>query len=331
MTGRSTPDDWTVVEVISALGMSVISQGGRSKEWTSVDRLAPSHIPVRKIIQGVVDTGTTADLSFTSKKGTVDRVIVHPITSPREAVYGVQFWRGPDGTQPPEKRRITGVFWDLQRRVVVQPWESTWMSGREDDYHEEIPLARVLQLGTRYDQFSETLQLLFEPETGQKTQTSVTIVHNKTGERLTWRINIVADPPRGVKVLWEDITDVDPPKTPTLHQVGMEAAAAAGLTVAVIAPSVGTIALFLTPPPSWLPWDEPTPGIKIIHPDDQQKMLAFLGSEMFGRAAADSTLSVRLLTTTGDWVPVEMSLTPIPGAIGSGTVVATFPTPREVR
>lgn len=322
--------DWSVVEAISPLGMSVISQGGRCKEWTSIDRLAPSHIPTQKIIQGVVDTGVAADLTFTGRKGNVDRVIVHPITSPRDAVYGVQFWRGPTDAEPPEKRRITGVFWDLQRRMVVQPWESTWMSGREDDYHEEVPLARVLQLGTRYDQFAETLQLLFNPETGQKTQTNVTIVHHKTGERLNWRINVIATPPEGVKVLWEDVTDIDPPRTPTLHQMGMEAAAASGLTVAVIAPSVGTFALFLTPPPAWLPWYEPTPGIRLIHPDDQEKMLVFLSSARFGINESDSTLSIRLLTTADQWVPVDMTLNPIPGSIGSGTVLATFPTPAEV-
>lgn len=326
-----TSIDWSVVEVVSPLGMSVISHGGRCKEWTSIDRLAPSHIPVQKIIQAVVETGTPADLTFTGRKGNVDRVIVHPITSPREAVYGVQFWRGPADVTPPEKRRVAGVFWDLQRQMVIQPWESTWMSGREDDYHEEIPLARVLQLGTRYDQFSETLQLLFRPETGQKMQTNVTIVHNKTGQRLNWRINVIATPPAGVKVIWEDITDVDPPMTPSLHQVGMEVAAASGLNVAVIAPSVGTIALFLTPPPAWLPWYEPDPSIKIIHPDDQQKMLEFLDSEMFGQSEPAPSMPVRLLTTAGGWVTTEMILSLIPGSIGSGTVVASFATPASIQ
>ena len=319
---------WVVVEAISPAGMSVISTGGVQREWTSLKRRAPAIVPIEDLVREVVTHGSTIERTYRPASGRPVRVIVVPITSPRESVYGVQFWCGSEDDIPPPRRRITGVFWDLQRRTVVQPWESTWMSGREDDYHEEVPLARVLQLGTRYDQFAETLQLLFDPKTGQKAQTHVTVVHHKSGKRMCWQVNIVAIPPHGTKVLWEDVTDARPPETPTLHQLGMEEAAARGVNVAVIAPSVGTIAVFLTPPPEWMPWDYHRPGTRVIHPDDQVKMMEFLGSEGFGRSAdASREIPVRLLSTSGRYLPVRMGLRPTPGSIGTGIVIATFGNP----
>lgn len=325
---NSTQSAWHVVELMSPSGMSLISVGGDQRQWSSVDRKIPGYIPLVDLIKESVAERQEIDRTYRSKNGRVDRVLIVPITSPRDNVYGIQYWIGSPETDPPDKRRVTGVFWDLQRHTVVQPWESTWMSGREDDYHEEVPLARVLQLGTRYDQFAETLQLLFDPQTGQRTQTHVTVVHHKSGQRMSWQVNIVAIPPVGAKVLWEDVTDAHPPETPSLHQLGMEEAASKGINVAVLAPSVGTIALFLTPPPDWMPWEYHHPGTRIIHPNDQLKLLEFLGSEGFGRSDENKDrLPVRLLASNGEYVSVAMDLRPVPGSIGTGIVIATFSDP----
>lgn len=230
---------------------------------------------------------------------------------------------------PPPPRKIAGVMWDLERRMVVQNYYSTTLTGYEDDYNEEVPLARVLALGSRYDAFAETLQMLFDPQTGQKLQHHVTAVHFKTGRPVKFQVNIAAIPDFGVKVLWEDVTDVNPPETPTLHQIGMTAAAETGLTVATLAPRAGVFALFLTPPPNWLPWSKPDPGVKILHPDDQELILTALNSAGFGHDAP-VVVPVRLLSTSGEHVRVEMTIRPMPEAIGAGIVIATFKNPPDV-
>lgn len=316
-------DDWVVVETISDGGMTVVSIGGRQAEWSTVERRAPNYVPIRRFLAEVQSAQEPADRTFTSPQGgRSTRVVALPIPTPRGLCHGVQFWCGPVDSEPPPPRSIAGCIWDFERQICIQPYESTVMSGREDVFTEEVTLARILSLGSRYDDQAPVLQELFAPEPGHRSQTFATIPHTD-GHLMRWQVNLIAHEP-GIFCIWEDVTDARPVAPPTLSQIGLESTGHHGLNVAVIAPHVGTLAMFVTPAPDWIQYNYRRAGVSIFQPDDLPKLVEFVDSDTFDSAPAGQQMRLHILNVDDEYEPVDMTLQPYPDALGTALVVASF-------
>lgn len=330
--------DWTVVETMTG-DHTVVSVGGHQREWTRLRRAnlpqrvclenSPSGQPVdlSRLIEHCANRRQRLDTLVRSLEGRIAwRLIIEPVPTAANGCHGVQIWFADPSVPVKPQRSIAGVIWDFPRQICLQPYESTVMSGREVLWEgtEEVSLSRLLSLGDRYDEYSETLELLFAENAGQRTQTHVTTPHYRGG-LMRWQVNLVAREP-GVLVLWEDVTDALPVEPPTLHQIGLQTASIAGINVAVIAPEHGTLVMFLTPPPDWIRYIYRSSDVRVIHPEDVPAIQKAVASEQFANADRSDPVSakVRFLTPDDTYTEVQVYFHPYPGEMGTGLVIGSF-------
>ena len=338
----ATDSDWSVVETMTG-DYTVVSVGGHQKDWIALRRAQLAHrvhltrtrnqqpVQIKRLIEHCSAERTGIDTEVYSLEGHLSwRLIIKPVPTAGNLCNGVQVWFADPSIPVKPERSIAGLIWDFKRQICFQPYESTIMSGREHLWEgkEEVSLSRLLSLGARYDEYAETLELLFASECGKRTQTHVTTAHYHGG-LMRWQVNLVAKEP-GVLVLWEDVTDATPVETPTLEHIGLKTASIAGINVAVIAPALGTLVMFLTPPPSWVNYIYRSADVRVIHPDDIEAIQKVVASEHFGTETSpeDSvSTQVRLLATDGSYRPVTMSFHLYPGELGTGLVIGSFSNP----
>lgn len=331
--------DWAIVETMTG-GCTVISIGGHQKEWISLRRarlaqrvrLSPTGeqkpVEIKRLIEHSTANRTPLDLLVHSLEGRLTwRLIIQPVPTAGGLCNAVQVWFADPSIPVKPHRSIAGLIWDFKRQICLQPYESTVMSGRESFWEgtEEVSLSRLLSLGERYDEYAETLELLFASEPGQRTQTHVTTAHYHGG-LMRWQVNLVAADP-GVLVVWEDVTDAMPVEPPTLQQIGLQTASIAGINVAVIAPAHGTLVMFLTPPPSWVQYIYRSDQVRVIHPDDVDAIQKAVASEGFANGTTTTnsvSAEIRLLATDDTYDTVTMNFHPYPGELGTGLVIGSF-------
>lgn len=331
--------DWSVVETMTG-DYTVVSVGGHQKDWIALRRAHLAHrvhlssgrnqppVQIKRLIEHCSTERTAIDTEVYSLEGHLSwRLIIKPVPTAGNLCNAVQVWFADPSIPVKPERSIAGLIWDFKRQICLQPFESTIMSGREHLWEgtEEVSLSRLLSLGARYDEYAETLELLFASEYGQRTQTHVTTAHYHGG-LMRWQVNLVAQDP-GVLVVWEDVSDATPVETPTLEHIGLKTASIAGINVAVIAPALGTLVMFLTPPPQWVNYIYRSADVRVIHPDDIEDIQKAVASEHFGTDATppDSvSTDVRLLATNGAYQSVTMSFHPYPGELGTGLVIGSF-------
>lgn len=330
--------EWTIVETMTGKN-TVVSVGGHKREWVSLRRAGFAQrvrltanrdqppLELERLIERCATTRKPLDAEVYSLEGRISwRLIIEPVPTAGGRCNAVQLWLAAKDVPVKPRRSIAGLVWDFERQICLQPFESTVMSGREGLWEgaEEVSLSRLLSLGERYDEFIETLQLLFASDPSQRIQTHVTVPHAYK-EVMRWQVNLVAHEP-GALVVWEDVTDAVPVEPPTLQQIGLHTAHLTGVNVVVIAPAHGTLAMFLTPPPEWVQHIYRSADVHVIHQDDVEAIQKAVAAERFAAAATDQPVStdVRLLTTDGTYERVTLNLLPFPGEIGTGLVVGYF-------
>ena len=327
--------EWTIVETMTGEN-TVISVGGNQREWVSLRRAGLAQrvrltstgnqppVELHRLIEHCATNRTSLDTEVYSLEGRLSwRLIIHPVPTAGGRCNGVQVWFAAPNVPVKPQRSIAGLIWDLERQICLQPYESTVMSGRENLWEgtEEVSLSRLLSLGDRYDEFSDTLELLFASDPTRRTQTHVTTPHVH-GRLMRWQVNLVSQAP-GALVIWEVVTDAVPVEPPTLQQIGPQTVSLTGANVAVIAPAQGTLAMFLTPPPDWVQYIYRSPDVHVIHRGDVEALQKAVASEQFAQSGPVS-VDVRLLTTDNTYESVTMKLHPYPGEVGAGLVIGSF-------
>ncbi|MCX4092158.1 GAF domain-containing protein [Nocardia sp. alder85J] len=332
---RNSATPWITIETLLPGAMSVASVGETARNFAGWPRVLQRQLARTP---AVYDSLSAADIgeavwATRTRAATIDATIptrsgphvlrTRPVFGPAGDVHAVRLWVGAAGTGAPEPAAV-GASWDLASQTIALPSGITRLSGiAATDYAPRISIAELFQQLSDFDRHAEVLDLLYAPEPGAALQFEADTAPGPQ-PRARWRITLRARP--DLAGAWWLIEDIDPdaatPRRLALEWVGLrEAHRRAGNYLAIVQLEHAGIAHWLTDPAPWIRWDRLPRPTDVFHPDDRRR-LAELGDRIRAGDAAGTT--VRVLTTTGDYLPTSVLVYPYPGYSARPLILAQF-------
>lgn len=323
---------WHLVETLIPGEMTVVSSGGKTREWSSVERLSPApDISIRGLVRITTETGASQKVTGVSKRKQREYFLhTIPVLGPSGEVHGVQVWVGDtDGpTTPP--RTVSGIAWHLTRSVITQTLEASTMSGvhPEDHVPQRTP-AEYTAKAVKFDDAENLFAAALMPEHGRRWDAPMSVLH-ADGRVMNWHCwarGRTDGDNLGLRLLWHDVTDTVPPAMPTLKELGLPSALESAKTcVAVFDALTGTLTMWLPEAPSWVQWRDVPSGRDIIHADDRICFVQALRKWGHDTGPVMTTVRMRALAEGGlRWQPVSIELRQYPGQLSDRLILAVVP------
>ncbi len=318
---------WVTIETLAPEGFSVVSVGDEPRrfvDWRRVLQRQLAKTPALydglttrdliDVIRTAIEQADDVDSTIPTASGP-HRLLIRPVFGPAGDVHAVQLWAGPEAAQLPPQPVAVGAIWDLASQTIQLPSGITRLSGiAPEEYVPRLSIAEFFHRITTFDRHAEVLDLLYSPESEEKLQFDVSIMHS-AGRATRWRVSIRArddNRTRGAWWLIEDVsTDDEPAVWPTLESVGLrEAHRRAGNHIAVVQLAHTSISHWLTEPAPWIRWDYLFRPVDVFHHEDRLRLIE-IGARV--RAGDTAGVTVRTLNYSGGYTPTSLLLYPYPG------------------
>ncbi|MDR6912956.1 hypothetical protein J2W54_004969 [Rhodococcus fascians] len=326
-------NSWHLVETLVPEQMTVISTGGKVRDWTKIDRLSPGpEFDLHGFLELTRSSCAEQDVIFKGRRREA-RIRAVPVLGPSGETHGIQVWVGDREVEPDPVRTVSGIAWLLERTVIEQTVEASMMSGvsAADHVPERTP-AEYNAKAVKFDGSEELFAQALVPTHGQKWEGPMSVLH-ADGRIMRWHCwgRGRTDPPNvGLRLLWHDVTDTTEPDKPTLAELGMPSGLESGGTrIAVFDGRTGILTMWLPEAPTWVKWRDLTSGCGVLHDDDRTTLSDALEKWTHDTAPVSADVRIRAIDD-GDvagwkWQQTRLELRPYPGQLGDRLVLAVLP------
>ncbi|AMY26310.1 hypothetical protein A3Q41_05055 (plasmid) [Rhodococcoides fascians] len=107
-------NSWHLVETLVPGQMTVISTGGKVRDWTKIDRLSPGpEFDLRGFLELTRSSCSEQDVIFKGRRRQV-RIRAVPVLGPSGETHGIQVWVGDPEVEPDPVRTVSGIAWLLE-------------------------------------------------------------------------------------------------------------------------------------------------------------------------------------------------------------------------
>lgn len=324
-------NSWHLIETLTPGVMTVVSSGGRTRNWTKVDRLSPGpDIDVPTLVAQACQSRQVQEHQVASRRGTF-LIRVVPVLGPSGEAHGAQLWLGESGIVPDPPRIVSGISWLLQRTVIAQSLEAALMSGvNPADHVPERTPAEYYAKAVKFDDSESLFAAALNPEHGKSWEGPMSVLH-ADGHIMRWHCwgKGRTDPGNvGLRLLWHDVTDTTAPDKPTLLELGLPSALeSAGTRMAVFDAHTGILTMWLTDAPEWVRWRDVASGRDVVHEEDRSVLTDTL--DQWSRSTPRPVVAViRIRAKDGAdwrWQRTEVELRPYPEQLSERLVLAVLP------
>ncbi|PPI89339.1 hypothetical protein C5E51_32815 [Nocardia nova] len=328
---ESVGSPWLLVETLApANGPTIVADGSRVREWTSLSRAGRSlGAGASALAAAAVDTAAAAVPSATSGSVTADGWIVLseggwtaiavPVFCSFGAVHGVQLWVGAEGRRPPPRRAVAAWDWDSdtelahhgpgleelafarapdQVRVVRTPPE---VFGRMVRFDERMAYTAVVAGTDPAGRWQGELAIRGDDEMVRNFQLVIRVHREDPHLATSTRTAHVT------RALLHEITDVSPPRPDTDLAITRAVSRSADAGVGFVELAMGLVYEWISPPPPPLErWSTERP---VVHPDDQRDYRAAFAAVFAGEIDSPARkLAFRLRFEDTEWISVRAEL-----------------------
>lgn len=328
---------WHLVETLVPGQMTVISSGGRVRDWAKVDRLSPGpRFDLPSFLELARDSCAEQELRFVNRnREFLLRAL--PVRGPSGETHGVQLWVGEGSMQPDPPRIVSGIAWLLEKTVIAQTLEASMMSGvlPVDHVSERTP-AEYAAKSVKFDGSEALFADALAPEHGRKWESSMSVLH-ASGQIMRWHCwgrGRTDAPNVGLRLLWHDVTDTTPPDLPTLFELGVPSGLeSAGKHLAIFDGHTGILAMWLPKAPAWVKWRDVSSGRGIVHDQDRAVFSDALRKWTHDPSPMSSAIRIRAVSNADEWYwqSTDVDLRRYPGHLGDRLLLAVLPAEAPAR
>ncbi|WP_042376523.1 GAF domain-containing protein [Gordonia alkanivorans] len=311
---------WHVIETLIPDEMSVVWARGRQAAFQSVPRLL-RHLGIdpTPFVEESRISRAGFDRTVTDTKGKQRRVITTVSPGLDGIIHAVNLWVGDVGEEPGAEPIIGPMAVDLRTKRIASTPACYQMSAVDmTGYGSDRDAGMFLHKVTGFDQVTELVNMIVEPEPGKRFQGTLTVKHDD-GRLMNWqgiaRINGDMSMLRGFA---QDLSAFDPPTISSAELARMDIGTPATRSAAVLlgfpvdGKSPPLFCFWLTKVPEALANEDMGHSWE-IHPDSldelwrAQRLLA-------GSVSPQATLEVsaKIRSPQRDWVDCTMALSKYP-------------------
>ncbi len=315
-------NDWLLVETLGpGVEPTVVAEGERAREWTSVSRPRRRFGPAAaELLAALIENGRHDDAESEVRRTVAGLSgIAVPIRCAFGAVHGVQVWIGASGDRPPPRRPVAA--WD-------------WMSETELAHHgpglEELVFARapaqarsvrtppeVFGRMVRFDGRMAYLAVVAGTDPSARWQGEADFLGDDgrvRGIRMVVRVHRLGR--HVTRALVYDVTDLRPPQPAADLAMTRAVARAADVGIGFVELAMGLVYEWTNePPPPLQRWLTERP---VLHPDDLVVYRAACRAIMSGAEVRALTVRVRFADT--EWIEVSAELSRLGGEPAHGLI-----------
>ncbi|OXR42438.1 hypothetical protein B7C42_05639 [Nocardia cerradoensis] len=327
---ESVGSPWLLVETLApASGPTIVADGPRVREWTSLSRAGRSlGAGASALAAAAVELAAAAVPSDSVAESADNRIVVSeggwtaiavPVFCSFGAVHGVQLWVGAARQQPPPRRAVAAWDWDSDTelahhgpgleelafararehvRVVRTPPE---VFGRMVRFDERMGYTAVVAGTDPAGRWQGELAIRGDDEIVRNFQLVIRVHREDPHSAVSTRTAHIT------RALLHEITDVSPPRPDTDLAITRAVSRSPDAGVGFVELALGLVYEWASPPPPPLEgWSTERP---IVHPDDQRDYRAAFAAVFADDIDAPAREFVfRIRFEQSDWIVVRAEL-----------------------